>query len=125
VYSVRIVAKTYMPYTISMFAIAAIVSAFCIQEAIHLVDTLQIGRKLTHKRQVRRLISRAVQQFSAANTQTPTAKPKSGDLAALIQEFRDEAARMTPEEIAAEDAAFANVEFTRFSLPIPDVSDHD
>lgn len=84
----------------------------------------QVGRKLNGKRKERRLMQRAVQQIVSPPMPHPS-EPLQGAVAALIQKFRDEATRMTPEEIAAEDTAFADVKISRLSLPVPDVSTHD
>jgi hypothetical protein len=112
-----------------------------------MVDTSQVGRKLSHKRKERRLLSRAVQQIttmrgmlddpSTPSTQnvppisTPSIKPAPGYKAAvaLFRQWEEEAARMTPEEIAADDAVseglLENVEKYPLSLRIPDLSGHD
>lgn len=90
-----------------------------------MVDTVQIGRKLTYKRKERRLLSRAVQQIVMPTPPAPVQSPPRGALAALVQKWKEEADLMTPEEIAAEDAAYADVAFSRLSLPVPDVSAHD
>lgn len=57
-----------------------------------------VGRKLAHKR-ARKIRTVALLPVG----------PASGALAALMQTFREEAACMTPEQIAAEDAAYAKL----------------
>jgi hypothetical protein len=105
---------------------------------MHMVDTLQIGRRLTHKRKERRLLSRAVQQIATPAPLPPPLSPGQSRQApapgyaatvALFRQWEEEAARMTPEEIAADDAVseglLENVEKYPLSLRIPDLSDHD
>ena len=83
----------------------------------------QIGRKLARKR-----IHKAVSE-TTAKTETPRHYAQPGALSELLQTFRDEAARMTPEDIAQEDAQSAKLmaalQQNRVSLPVPDLSVHD
>jgi hypothetical protein len=57
------------------------------------------------------------------------AKPVEDRTLALFARWKAEAEAMTPEEVAAEDAGWEEIEENlrqnRISLPVPDVTDHD